>query len=336
MSATVECGADNRARYREHLYWLLPLALLPLAFALGRPDDDTPERFRRTLAASPAEVHRQVARAGLNPDATLDDVFAALPGRRIQGALFPRDTDRHWQFAAVAAAAFLGLTLGLFPVAKSSPWSLAGVGLFTATAGVAVMLGVQEMVEPTCRDVLDGEGDFLVSLCGYVLGVGLVEEAAKALPLLWRAKRFGVPDWRTACLWGLASGVGFGVAEGVYYAERAYNGLATADAYFVRFVSCVALHAVWTASVGLGMVTVGRGLADTRDAAGYVIIVLRVLAGPALLHGLYDALLQYQYHAAALGVALASFGWMAWQIETARQSPPVATGEPLSPQQLPG
>jgi RsiW-degrading membrane proteinase PrsW (M82 family) len=146
----------------------------------------------------------------------------------------------------------------------------------------------------------------------------LVEEAAKALPLLWRAKRSGVPDWRTACLWGRASGVGFAVAEGVYYAERVYNGLATADAYLVRFASCVALHSVWSASVGLNMVTAGRGLADARAAAGYGITVLRVLAGPALLHGLYDALLQYQYHAAALGVALASFGWMAWQIESGR------------------
>jgi len=34
---------------REYLYWLLPLALLPLAVALGSPPDDTEARFRRTL-----------------------------------------------------------------------------------------------------------------------------------------------------------------------------------------------------------------------------------------------------------------------------------------------
>jgi RsiW-degrading membrane proteinase PrsW (M82 family) len=153
--------------------------------------------------------------------------------------------------------------------------------------------------------VLDGDGDFLLSLCGYVLAVGLVEEAAKALPLLWRVRRFGVPDWRTACLWGLASGIGFGVAESVYHAERGYNGLATADAYLVRFASCVALHAVWSASVGMGLAT-GRGSAVVA------------LAYPAALHGLYDVVLLYQYHVAALVVAVASFGWLAWQIETAR------------------
>ena len=121
-----------------------------------------------------------------------------------------------------------------------------------------------------------------------------------------------------ACVWGLAAGIGFGIAEGVIHAERAYNGLASADAYLVRFASCVALHAVWSASVGLSIVAVGPSLEDTRDPAAYAVAVLQTLVVPAALHGLYDVLLQYQYHAAALGVALVSFGWFAWQIETAR------------------
>ncbi len=37
------------------------------------------------------------------------------------------------------------------------------------------------------------------------------------------------------------------------------------------------------------------------------------------LHGLYDTLLKQQYDAAALGVALASFGWLAVQIELAKR-----------------
>ena len=93
MSAAVECGGETRAapgtgprRLRNHLHWVLPAALLPLAFALGRPDDDTPDRFRRTLAAAPAEARRLVSLAEHDPDATLDDVLAALPGRRIEGA----------------------------------------------------------------------------------------------------------------------------------------------------------------------------------------------------------------------------------------------------------
>jgi RsiW-degrading membrane proteinase PrsW (M82 family) len=326
MSTAVEFCADAAGNspgshpIREYLYWVLPLALLPLAFSLGRPDDDAAERLQRTLIEAPPAVRRAVEAVERNPDATLDDVLTALPGRRIKGALLPHDTDRHWLFAALAAASFFGLAAVSFPTARSSMAILAGVGLFTATVGVVAMLAVQGVLTSTYHDVLDGDADFVVSLCGYVLGVGLIEEAAKALPLLWRVKQAGLPPWRTACLWGLASGMGFGLAESVYYAERAYNGLATGDAYLVRFVSCVALHAIWSASVGLGVVMVGRALEDPRDPALYALALLRVLAGPAVLHGLYDVLLQYQFHAAALGTALISFGWLAWQIESLRSA----------------
>src|SRR5689334_22497559 len=37
------------AHPREYLYWLLPLALLPLAFSLGQPDDDTLARYHKTI-----------------------------------------------------------------------------------------------------------------------------------------------------------------------------------------------------------------------------------------------------------------------------------------------
>ena len=76
-------------------------------------------------------------------------------------------------------------------------------------------------------------------------------------------------------------------------------------------MSCVALHAVWSGSVGLSLAA-GRGS------------VVRALAVPAVVHGLYDALLAYQHNAAALGAAGASFGWLAWQIETARHAEALA------------
>jgi RsiW-degrading membrane proteinase PrsW (M82 family) len=312
------------AHPREFLYWALPLALLPLAFTLGRPDDDTLERFDRTLTNASIEVRHQVEVIERDPNSTLDDLLGALPGHRIHGAFLSRNTARHWLFAGLTAAVFLTLIALLFPEGHVRPASLFGIGLFTATAGVVVMLTIEELIAPTYRGLLDGNGDFALSLCGYVVGVGLIEEAAKALPLLWRAQR-GPLGWRAACLWGLASGVGFGVAESVVHAERFYNGLATADAYLVRFASCVALHAVWSATVGLNLVTAGSKLVDTEDGAIYGSTILRALAGPALLHGLYDVLLQYQYNAAALGVALISFGWLAWRIEAARAACGLAT-----------
>ena len=161
---------------------MLPLALLPLQ-SLGQPADDTPERFSRTLADSSAEVRCQVESLEKNPAATLDDAPTALPDRRIRGAFLPRDTVRHWLFAGVAGGGFLALTAGLFSTDRVRPAVLVRVSLYTATAGVVVMLAVQGMIAPACEAVLDGDGDFVLSLCGYVLGVGLIEEAAKVLPL---------------------------------------------------------------------------------------------------------------------------------------------------------
>jgi len=47
--------------------------------------------------------------------------------------------------------------------------------------------------------------------------------------------------------------------------------------------------------------------------------LLRVLGVAMALHGLYDALLTEQWIVPALLVALVSFGWLGWQVESARE-----------------
>src|SRR5205823_10436923 len=115
-----------------------------------------------------------------------------------------------------------------------------------------------------------------------------------------------------------ASGAGFGVAEGIFYSEQFYNGVSEIDSYFVRFFSCVALHAVWTASASLSLCACARTVADPQDKAVFAVTLLRVIAVPAILHGIYDAVLQYHYEVAALVTAMISFGWLACQIEATR------------------
>jgi len=72
--------------------------------------------------------------------------------------------------------------------------------------------------------------------------------------------------------------------------------------------------------VGLGLCRNPGPFVDTRDKAVTAAALLRALAAPMALHGLYDALLQYHQSGAALGVALVSFGWLAWQIEATRRA----------------
>src|SRR5438874_3776407 len=85
---------------RSRLYWLLLLALIPqLTQALApRPEEEDSLRARivRTLQAHP-EVRARLAESQTAP--TTSDLFELLPGHRLDGALFARDTWMHWAFA---------------------------------------------------------------------------------------------------------------------------------------------------------------------------------------------------------------------------------------------
>lgn len=289
---------------RRAVYWVLLLCLAPLAFALSRPADDVIMRFDQTLQRAPADVRLALARVQANRSATIDDVFVALPGQRLAGAFVSRRTGIHWLFAGLAAALMLGVTLRMFPNSARTP-GLFAVGLFTATAGLALLLLVESFVS--------WGGDFEVSsgitlrVLAMVAMIGLFEELAKLAPLIWRIRRLGPLDWQQACRWGLASGTGFGVAEGVIYAEQFYNGVSAIDAYIVRFISCVVLHAVWTASAALCLCFCGSAI--------------RAVFVPAVLHAIYDLALQYEMDWTALATALVSLGWLVLQLEAFQHAP---------------
>jgi len=55
-----------------------------------------------------------------------------------------------------------------------------------------------------------------------------------------------------------------------------------------------------------------------RKAEGFLGMVAQtiiIIAVPMVLHGLYDTLLKQDYAVWALAAAVASFAWLAWQIE---------------------
>jgi RsiW-degrading membrane proteinase PrsW (M82 family) len=302
---------------REQVYWLLPLALFPLAWSLGQPKDDTIARYNRTIDAQPAEVRQLIEQLRLR-NSSLDAILSQLPGRRIEGSYLPRDTRRHWEFAGASTAWFLLIGMLLFARGSARGGTLLAVGLFTGTVGVVWLLSAQAFFPVSHHEVFHETDDFTLHLFGYVILVGGFEELAKALPLLWRFRTHGPLRWRSACVWGLASGVGFGVSEGVFYSANFYNGLSTGDAYVVRFASCVVLHGIWTASFALSQARHWRSFLSRKDRLAYGGAVLRSLAVPATLHGLYDTFLQHELHLPALFVAGVSFAWLVWQIEAAK------------------
>jgi RsiW-degrading membrane proteinase PrsW (M82 family) len=330
----------------RHLHWLLVLSLIPLAVQLLRTpqEGDLLDRIYDAVDQAP-EARRQVDVAIaqlLEGKGSLQKVFAVLPEHKLRGAFLPRDTWAHWLFTAGAAVLFLAFLLALTLEGTARPHHLVLTGLFTATAGILLLLALQvaaawsqgvivvprslfgilfwivKMIGFSYQAAMDPENGFWLSFLGFTFGVGLCEELCKALPVLYHYRRANDQSWKGAFLWGLASGAGFGLAEGVAYASDFYNGISGADIYFVRNLSCVALHALWTGSAAITIHQ--RQHLFQQELAWYDLLVraIAVVAVSAVLHGLYDTLLKKDMNALALGVAVLSFAYLAFQISRLR------------------
>ncbi|HEY4313384.1 MAG TPA: PrsW family glutamic-type intramembrane protease [Pirellulales bacterium] len=325
------------AGLRDYVYLVFALALLPLGWSIISPENDIQERLTRTIEANPDVFSAESA------DLDSSSFFDRLPGGRFEGAHLPHSTWVHWIYGLISAAIFLGIIIVAFERGQSTPVSIALVGLCTATAGIVLLLTVQFMAQATQGVWLPGRGvgmlvflvmkligfsynaaedpenGFLLSFFGYTIGVGLCEELTKALPVIIRCRNGNPFTWRAAVMWGLASDVGFGVAEGIMYSAQYYNGIQSGEIYLVRFVSCVALHAVWSASVALLIWTNAEKFEGDLDWPDLAIAALTVLAVPMVLHGLYDTMLKKDMNLLALATAAASFVVLALLVEYTRR-----------------
>jgi RsiW-degrading membrane proteinase PrsW (M82 family) len=302
------------------------LALLPLAvFTLSGPDD-TPERYERAM-----DDHPELTVRLMKGQLTEEEFIRALPGQRIEGAFLSHSTWGHWGMAALAAGLFWGFIIAAFPLGRSTSQELWSVALFTGTIGILLLFGIQwvaslargvtvfpgglagllfllaRLIGDSYGAALDSGRGFIPSLLGFTIGVGLCEELAKAIPLLWRLRKPEAWDLPGCVAWGLAVGVGFGVSEGITYASGHYNGYSGPGIYVVRFVSCVALHSVWS---GISALLIWKARSELRSIARWhdaIFPILKVLGISMALHGLYDTCLKKGFNVAALGVGVASF-----------------------------
>jgi len=326
-----------RAGGRRFLYFALILAMIPLALSLIGDDHSVEERLARTQ-----ESHPDAFNSALDGTFDPDEFFAKLPDHKLLGAHLSKESWAHWLYAFISAGVFLAVAMFLFEKGTANSKQLLGVGATTATLGIISLLLIQlaasltngylfrgniaimiafyilKFIAFSYQCASDPSNGFILSFFGYTFGVGLCEELVKAAPVLLRMRSPKGIDWRGACVWGLASGVGFGVAEGIMYSSDSYNGVHTFGVYLVRFVSCVALHAVWSAAVGITIWHQRKKLAGDLDWKELTLVVLIALAGPMTLHGLYDTMLKRDMAVWALVTALASFGWLAGLIEWTR------------------
>jgi RsiW-degrading membrane proteinase PrsW (M82 family) len=338
---------DAEKSWRGHVYWLLLLALIPLSLNVLLARETPQDRFERTLKHHP-ELRDRLAAANRDDDdeqdaapttaptaptapkreITMRDVERLLPhvpGNRLEGALLARATWMHWIYALLAAGIFLAIVSFSLPEFPARPLHLMWAGLFTGTAGVVLLLTIQVVgmfcvccIGAMYIAALDPRAPFGASLIGFFFGVGFFEEFIKALPVLWLLYRYENVGWREACLWGMASGAGFGISEGIHYSSHYYNGIETAEMYFVRFASCVAFHTLLSGACAILLQKKQHLLNEGKDYFDWTLNFMAIVTVPILLHGLFDTLAKKDHDILALGIALLSFAWLTWLIHNAR------------------
>jgi RsiW-degrading membrane proteinase PrsW (M82 family) len=320
--------------WRSIARWSLLAALVPLAFFTFAPDD-TPSRIEETKKQYP-ELAKMIDSGNRRE---VREVFEKIPSHRIVGAALSRHTSAHWIVALLSALLFWEFILIIQPMGNSTSKQLWAVGLFTGTIGIFMLLVVQvaalvstaapgggclvffilvlKFIGYSYGAALDPENGFFVSMLGFTFGVGLMEEFFKALPIYWHYRRSASLDVRGAVVWGLATGIGFGVSEGISYCSSFYNGVSGGGMYVVRFSSCVALHAAWSATAAILVWRKQGTLQGLEKWFHWIPPVFSTLWISMILHGFYDTCLKKEYGIAALASAVLSFALFFWMYDRA-------------------
>ena len=125
-------------------------------------------------------------------------------------------------------------------------------------------------------------------MLAYIFGVALPEELCKALPLFVLLKKSDPLPPQVMLFYGLMSGLGFGIYEGVdYQMERNFRYASSGGEYYLlnvlRLTTLPFLHAMWT---GIAGYFIGFAGLYPRRQRGLMLIGIGV---PVLLHGLYNS-----------------------------------------------
>ena len=173
----------------------------------------------------------------------------------------------------------------------------------TGLISVAVLSLVCQIPPLSHRSVWITAPYFLSRFAGFLLGVGLPEETCKVLILYYLWRRLEVVPPQTILFYGLISGLGFGIYEGVDYQTRFnwfFSRFNAAEYYLlnlIRLTTLPFLHAIWT---GIAGYFIGFARLYPERRTGLLMVAIGV---PTLLHGCYDA---FGNSLSGLGFALLS------------------------------
>jgi len=162
---------------------------------------------------------------------------------------------------------------------------------FTAFIGIPLLLIIQRVPPFSLLYVATKSSNIVGQLLGFVLGVGVLEEICKAIPVyLFLYKQDKLTEPLSPAFYGAMSGLGFAIAEGAHYsliyASNVLGGKIDITGHVllttVRFISLPLIHAIWAGIVGYFI-----GLAAINPSRKNPIIFIGIVIA-AVLHGLYN------------------------------------------------
>ena len=172
---------------------------------------------------------------------------------------------------------------------------------FTAIVSISLLLMLHRLWPWSALMAMASSGGFLPRFFGMFFGVGISEELCKAAILFWLVKRPGVQFVpQTSVFYGMSSGLGFGIYEGVYYQMTINRGEGLERAYLLniaRLTTLPFLHAVWT---GIAGYFIGFAALYPRKRYGLWVVSIGV---PAMFHAIYNT---FGWGIIGLGSALLS------------------------------
>lgn len=334
---------EKKRILRGSLYFVFVLAFIPLFMMMLEPREvSVLQRIESGIDQELKGETRKKARKAFEEAkkgrASLEDILNFFPDKKLPGAWLPRNSDKHIYLGLVCSIGFLFTVCICLPKGFSRIPIMLMIGGFTGVFGVGLLEIIQHlaitgwglvlggpfaiiifMIGIAYRALINPDLPFMNCLLSFTFGVGLCEEIIKALPIFLIFMGRSRLRWHECCALGMASGIGFGIAEGIFYSGQMYNGIFGPLVYYVRFISCVMLHAIWCAAAALFLhrfQKLSHGKMNMLIGFYRLVILISI---PMVLHGLYDTLLTKNMDGLALTVALLSFGWLVLMVESARE-----------------
>lgn len=207
------------------------------------------------------------------------------------GDLFAQSVAAFFFTAIVGIAALL-----IFQQVAAFATSVNGSGV--GPTRMRIVFGVLKAIGYCYQEAFSGSSESPIAwrFVTMLFSVAICEELVKFAPVLFFAKTCTRQmSARRLMFIAASSGLGFGIAEGLFYSFTMYQPMeAPLGLYLVRFASCVALHAIWTMACAYIMYLSSHGLRDwtmlsgSDGLTGSLFAISLVCAVSAVTHAVYN------------------------------------------------